>query len=218
MGPDSEFIRGLKTVSSYTGCDREEYHGPYSKGVAFSPETVLYKGTKLPFTDNRFNTVLSLDCIEHIAPTEIPEYLQELRRVLKDKGRLILMAPFTYAEHCTPHDYQRFSRFGLAKLLNDAGFTLVSTTSRSSTMESLIFLFNHRYFSHAFPRIIAGEFVSPGHTGKAADILKFLLLPFTIPVYVSLALLLVLQSSVLPATRREKSPLSLGYTVVGERR
>ena len=46
---------------------------------------------KFPFEDRQFDNVLFLDCLEHLNKRDIA--LQEIRRVLKDKGLLLLSAP-----------------------------------------------------------------------------------------------------------------------------
>jgi hypothetical protein len=45
----------------------------------------------------------------------------EIARVLAPGGACILMVPFLYHLHETPHDYYRYTRFGLDGLARDAG-------------------------------------------------------------------------------------------------
>jgi SAM-dependent methyltransferase len=47
--------------------------------------------------------------------------LRELYRVLKPGGGLWLTAPFFFAEHMQPHDYYRYTRYGLAHLAAPGG-------------------------------------------------------------------------------------------------
>jgi SAM-dependent methyltransferase len=53
------------------------------------------------------------------------EFLQEVNRVLKQGGRLLMTVPFVWDEHEQPHDYARYSSFGLAWVLNKNGFKIV---------------------------------------------------------------------------------------------
>ena len=63
----------------------------------------------------------------------------ELGRVLKPGGTLWLSAPLFYAEHERPYDFFRYTRYGLRRLLEDAGFEVVeiagwrATSGRSAT-------------------------------------------------------------------------------------
>jgi SAM-dependent methyltransferase len=47
----------------------------------------------------------------------------ELARVLRPGGRLLLIAPQEWEVHQQPHDYFRFTRYGLEWLLAQAGLT-----------------------------------------------------------------------------------------------
>lgn len=48
-------------------------------------------GTKLPFKDCKFDTIISFDVIEHVERDE--HFLQELHRVLKGNGEIFLSTP-----------------------------------------------------------------------------------------------------------------------------
>jgi len=77
----------------------------------------------LPFSENRFNAALSLVVLEHLQ--EPSQALSEMFRVLRPGGKLLLVAPLIWEIHQAPHDYYRFTRYGLMHLLSVAGFTQV---------------------------------------------------------------------------------------------
>ena len=75
---------------------------------------------RLPFPDRTFDAALNIVTLEHVP--EPLAVLTELARVLKPGGRLLLVAPQQWEVHQAPHDYYRYTRYGLAWLLARAGF------------------------------------------------------------------------------------------------
>jgi SAM-dependent methyltransferase len=74
----------------------------------------------LPFPDRTFDAAINIVTLEHVLdPARV---LCELGRVLAPGGRLLLVAPLQWEEHQQPHDYGRFTRFALGRLLRQAGF------------------------------------------------------------------------------------------------
>lgn len=55
------------------------------------PSFVSSDASRLPFADNSFDVVCSMEFIEHIWPVEA--VLREMDRVLKPSGRLVMMSP-----------------------------------------------------------------------------------------------------------------------------
>lgn len=74
----------------------------------------------LPFRDAVFDASLNVVTLEHVK--EPGRVLAELARTLAPDGRLLLIAPHEWEEHQQPHDYYRYTRYGLAYLLRQAGF------------------------------------------------------------------------------------------------
>ena len=74
----------------------------------------------LPFADATFQAALNVVTLEHVP--EPGRVLCELARVLGPGGKLLLVAPHEWEEHQQPHDYYRYTRFGLQYLLGKAGF------------------------------------------------------------------------------------------------
>ncbi len=88
-------------------------------------ENVHVFGTalNLPFADDAFDTVLSFEVLEHV--TDSRRMVAEIQRVLKPGGHIILTTPFLWGEHCQPHDYGRFTVYGLKRLFEDEGLHVV---------------------------------------------------------------------------------------------
>jgi SAM-dependent methyltransferase len=77
----------------------------------------------LPFEPERFETVLLADVLEHIP--EPWQLMQEIGRVLSPAGKVIILVPFLYRVHEAPHDYYRYTEFGLAELCRRAGLEIL---------------------------------------------------------------------------------------------
>lgn len=67
---------------------------------------------KLPFADNSVDLIFSKSVIEHLYYFELPHYMNEIKRVLKPGGVLVLVSPdwhycwrsfFGGFTHCTPY-------------------------------------------------------------------------------------------------------------------
>lgn len=80
--------------------------------------------TKLPFKESTFDAVLCTQVLEHVKEPSI--VLAEFYRVIKAEGVLYLSAPQGWGVHQTPHDYFRFTCYGLRYLLEKAGFKVLS--------------------------------------------------------------------------------------------
>jgi SAM-dependent methyltransferase len=78
---------------------------------------------RLPFMDQSFDAVLCTQTLEHL---EWPrECVREFFLILKPGGMLYLTAPMAHPEHQAPHDFFRYTSFGLKSLCRGAGFTSI---------------------------------------------------------------------------------------------
>jgi SAM-dependent methyltransferase len=76
--------------------------------------------TALPFPGATFDACLNVVTLEHVRDPAAA--LAEMGRVLKPGGRLLLIVPHEWEVHQAPHDYFRYTRYGVAWLLDQAGF------------------------------------------------------------------------------------------------
>jgi SAM-dependent methyltransferase len=74
----------------------------------------------LPFAGDSFDACLSIVTLEHVPAPHVA--IDELHRVLKPGGRLLLAVPQEWEIHQAPHDYFRFTSHGVRRLLESAGF------------------------------------------------------------------------------------------------
>jgi SAM-dependent methyltransferase len=75
---------------------------------------------ELPFADATFDAALNVVTLEHV--TDPARVVGELFRCLRPGGTLLLITPMEWEEHQQPHDFFRYTRYGLEHLTKQAGF------------------------------------------------------------------------------------------------
>jgi SAM-dependent methyltransferase len=85
------------------------------------------------FGARQFDVVVISEVLEHLHSPHLG--LKNIHGILKQDGILILSTPFILPIHDRPHDYFRFTRFGLEFLLKD--FRRVQIEERNSYFEAI---------------------------------------------------------------------------------
>lgn len=112
------------------GCGKKPYLPLFSTRVReyiginvpsdFDPLCDVYgDALNLPFKSEVADTVLCTQVLEHVC--EPNRCIAEISRVLRKGGYLILTAPQTWGLHEQPHDYWRFTKYGLRHLAEKNG-------------------------------------------------------------------------------------------------
>lgn len=82
--------------------------------------TIVGSAEKIPVPDVSYDTIISTQVLEHL-----PHPVQaagEMFRVLKPGGFAVVTVPQWNELHEEPHDYWRYTNFGLERLFMEAGF------------------------------------------------------------------------------------------------
>jgi SAM-dependent methyltransferase len=104
-------------VTEYVGVDREGTHP--------QPDVVA-DAHALPFEDEMFDAGVSFQVFEHV---ERPaECVRELARVVRVGGDVVITVPGVWPDHEVPHDYWRFTRYGLEAIVKNSGLEMVEIT------------------------------------------------------------------------------------------
>lgn len=94
---------------------------------------------RLPFEDEEFDTIILSDVLEHMRD---PWHLfEEMERVLSAGGKILMNVPFFYRLHEIPHDYFRYTEYGLRGLIEDSGLRLVLLDSIGGVPEIISDIF-----------------------------------------------------------------------------
>jgi SAM-dependent methyltransferase len=89
------------------------------KAWDYSRLDVLADLTALPFRTSSFDAAINMVTLEHLR--EPNRALAEIARTLAPGGRLLIAAPHEWEVHQAPHDYFRYTRYGLRYLLEESG-------------------------------------------------------------------------------------------------
>lgn len=131
VGCGSKPYRSFFSVEEYVGMDIEiNRHAHSNEDI-----DVYYDGRHIPFEDEFFDNVFSSEVFEHVFNLE--ELLGEINRVTKMEGKLLITLPFVWDEHGTPYDFARYTSFGIAHLLNQNGFEIISSRKSTSYFETV---------------------------------------------------------------------------------
>lgn len=101
--------------------------------------------TTLPCRDHTFDTILCLEVLEYLENPRAA--MQEMRRVLKPGGLLILSLPFLHRWD-TPHDYWRLTAPGLHFALTRAGFVVESLAPQGGPLAVIVNITRHLLAKH----------------------------------------------------------------------
>lgn len=111
---------------------------------------IICLATDLPFENNHFDTVLCSQVMEHVYDYKI--MINEIYRVLKKDGIIILTVPFAWELHEEPHDYCRFTKHSLKKIFEDAGFRIEYIKPNGGKWAAIYQLRNNMLYSSFFKK------------------------------------------------------------------
>jgi SAM-dependent methyltransferase len=71
----------------------------------------------LPFPDSSFDRILCTEVLEHCHTPQLA--VSEMHRVLSPGGKLVLTTRFVFPIHDAPHDFYRYTKYGMQHLFRD---------------------------------------------------------------------------------------------------
>ncbi|MFZ2500425.1 MAG: methyltransferase domain-containing protein [Minisyncoccia bacterium] len=170
MGAMSEFVVGSTLDIGAGECNR---YGDLFRGVDEYVTMDIEPGPNvsivgsiedIPADAESFDTVVCTQVLEHVPhPTRA---VQEMHRVLKRGGHVVITVPQMNELHEEPRDFFRYTSFGLERLFEDAGFVVVKKIQRggffSTCAQMHIRYCIDRFHLYAHPWVgrIAGSIIS----------------------------------------------------------
>jgi SAM-dependent methyltransferase len=151
-----EYASTYKGVMLDLGCGEKPFEAFFSQyvdtyiGVDWSDtqhnlkaDIVSDLNKKIDLEDRYADTIISLNVLEHLYNPQ--KFLDETYRLLKHEGTLILHIPFQWWIHEAPHDYFRYTPYGLKYLLNKSGYKDIHIQPASGFFTTILMKIN--YFS-----------------------------------------------------------------------
>lgn len=157
-------------VSCYDGLDIEDRTGDLS----FVGDAQDMSG----IAPASYETVLFSEVIEHLP--EPTKALNEIERVLTQRGVLILTAPHLSRLHEIPNDYSRWTSWGLVHLLQSTGFEVISVRPTGNIWTFLFHQIAMGWLGSVgrFPRLFAMTWWVPAaflvFPARALDLIPFM--------------------------------------------
>jgi SAM-dependent methyltransferase len=150
FGCGSKPYRSLFQVTEYIGVDFENPGHPHLNEQI----DIFYDGKHIPFVDETFDSIFCSEVFEHVF--NLDEVLEELNRVLKPGGQILVTCPFAICEHEAPNDFARYSSFGLKHLFGKHGFETVELRKTGNNVEvvfQLWIMYIHQHINPYFRKI-----------------------------------------------------------------
>lgn len=113
VGAGSAPFASRLRAARYVALERESKYRP----------AVVASATMLPFAACAFDGVICTEVLEHLPDPRL--CLREVVRVLSLGGYVYVTAPMLWSLHYEPHDYYRFTGYGLRVLAEEVGLEVL---------------------------------------------------------------------------------------------
>jgi len=151
IGCGSKPYRSLfDNIKEYRGIDFKDYSVnkdfPAGKPDYYFSDKYI-KTLTLPFKNESFDNVVAFQVLEHHPNPQ--KLINEMFRIVKNKGYILLTTPFLGGIHEEPNDYQRFTKYGLIELFKLYKCELLEIIKQGSLFSTISMLLNESLNSFA---------------------------------------------------------------------
>ena len=116
---DSRYRALIEKKNKYTGLDIKENSFPKESKAA----DVFWDDKTLPFEDESFDIIICSEVLQQVK--NLSNTINEIRRVLKQNGKIFATLVFVHGEHDIPSDFLRFTSFGTKKIFEENKFKII---------------------------------------------------------------------------------------------
>jgi 2-polyprenyl-3-methyl-5-hydroxy-6-metoxy-1,4-benzoquinol methylase len=94
---------------------------------------IYYDGKVFPLEENAFDNAVCFQVLEHVEDIDL--FLDEISRVIKKNGYILIDMPFFWEEHEMPYDFRRLTESGLKNILKKHHFQVVKYEKFNNGLE-----------------------------------------------------------------------------------
>lgn len=135
IGCGSKPYESIYGSTEYVGL---EYDTPLARSA--KKAEYFYDGKLFPFQNDEFDSVVANEVFEHVFNPD--DFLEEVHRVLKRDGMILMTMPFLWDEHEQPHDFARYTSFGIRSLLEKHGFEIIEQQKSMADIRAIFQMIN----------------------------------------------------------------------------
>jgi SAM-dependent methyltransferase len=199
-------------VSEYVGVEYADVFDTTQASKRERQPDFYYDGKTLPFEADSFDTVLSVQVLEH---TPHPQtVVNEMGRVAKKGGLVIVHVPFSFRLHEEPNDFFRYTPHGLRSMFDKAGIEVAEVWPMGGVWSVVGHKVNS-YMAFRVARVGAlGQAVGKlGHEGVRSAPPRYWTFPFVLPAMTTVSAVSRVLDRVAPDATE-----ALCYLVYGHKR
>ena len=108
---------------------------------------IICEATNIPQANNSFDTIFCTQVIEHV--DDHNKLLEEMYRLLKPNGHVILSGPMYWHIHEAPHDFFRFTKYGFKYIFEKQQFEIMETLANGGKWATF-----GQMVIHTFPKFL----------------------------------------------------------------
>jgi SAM-dependent methyltransferase len=170
----------------------------------------FYDGVKLPFESRSFDTVLSVQVLEHTPHPQV--IVDEMSRVVKKDGIVIVHVPFSFRLHEEPNDFFRYTPHGLTSIFEKAGLVVDGLWPMGNVWSVVGHKLNS-YLAFRVARVGAlGQALGKmGHEGERTSLPRYWAFPLVLPTMATVSAASRLLDRVAPDTTEALCFLVFGH-------
>ena len=116
--------------------DEYEFNTIYANLSLDKTPDIQIRAEYIPIKNDHFDLIICSELLEHVLNP--PKVLNEIYRVMKVGGKVLITVPFLYNIHADPHDYGRYTNTYWENIMESIGFKEITITKQGAFFSVLV--------------------------------------------------------------------------------